>query len=78
MPSPLFTDRRPAVRLGQLIRTTRIDRGLRQEDLARRTEIATATLRRIEMGEVLGPSVFVVLRLLNELDLDPDQLQALV
>ncbi|WP_354595637.1 helix-turn-helix transcriptional regulator [Frigoribacterium sp. PvP054] len=77
MPSPLFTDRRPAARLGHLIRTTRRDRGLRQEDLARRASIATATLRRIEKGEVTGPSVFVVLRLLTELDLDAGHLRAL-
>ncbi|MBD8661399.1 helix-turn-helix transcriptional regulator [Frigoribacterium sp. CFBP 8754] len=76
MPSALFTDPRPAARLGNLIRTARVDRGMRQEDLARRSEIATATLRRIERGEGTGPSVFVVIRLLEELDLGVEHLNA--
>jgi transcriptional regulator with XRE-family HTH domain len=51
---------------------------MRQEDLARRSEIATATLRRIERGEGVGPSVFVVIRLLEELDLGVEHLNAVI
>ena len=74
----MFTDPGPAGRLGRLIRRTRIARGLRQEDLARRCEIATATLRRIEKGDGTGPSVFVVVRLFRELGLELDRLEALL
>ena len=77
MPSPLFTDPGPAGRLGDLIRNARVWRSLRQEDLARRCEISTATLRRIEKGDGTGPSVFVVVRLFHELGLELDRLTGL-
>ena len=73
----MFTDPGPVGRLGRLVRRTRIAQGLRQEDLARRCEIATATLRRIEKGDGTGPSVFVVVRLFHELGLELDRLEAL-
>lgn len=78
MPSALFTDTRPPARLGHLVRSARVDQGTRQEDLARRSGISNATLRRIERGEVTGPSVFVVLRLLQELDLGLEHLETLI
>jgi len=73
----LFTDPGPVGRLGHLIRNARVWRDLRQEDLARRCGISTATLRRIEKGDGTGPSVFVVVRLFHELGLELDRLEAL-
>ncbi|WP_399539858.1 helix-turn-helix domain-containing protein [uncultured Frigoribacterium sp.] len=78
MPSPLFSDPGPAGRLGRLVRHARIAMGLRQEDVARRCEIATATLRRIETGQGTGPSVFVVVRLFRELGLELGRLDELI
>lgn len=77
MPRPLHIAFERALRLGHLLRDTRIERGIRQEDLARTVDIATATLRRIEAGEGKGPNVFVVMRLFDELELDLELLSDL-
>ncbi|QHC69364.1 helix-turn-helix transcriptional regulator [Rathayibacter sp. VKM Ac-2801] len=69
MPRPLRATTDDARRLGAHIRRARIERGVRQEDLARYADVGTATLRRIESGGQDNPSLFVIFRLLDQLDL---------
>ncbi|ROS48870.1 helix-turn-helix domain-containing protein [Frigoribacterium sp. PhB24] len=66
-----------AVLLGRQIRLARSASGMRQEDLSSLVGIGVATLRRIERGETAHPSVFVVTRLLYELELSPNVLLAI-
>ncbi|NRG42603.1 helix-turn-helix transcriptional regulator [Rathayibacter sp. VKM Ac-2835] len=69
MPRPLRPTTDDARRLGAHLRGARVERGIRQEDLARCADIGTATLRRIETGGQDNPSLFVIVRLLDQLDL---------
>ncbi|PTL72791.1 XRE family transcriptional regulator [Rathayibacter caricis DSM 15933] len=78
MPRPLHATTDSARRLGAHLRRARLERGLRQEDLARDADVGTATLRRIERGDQDNLSVFVVLRLLNQLDLPAATLDRII
>ncbi|MDY0912236.1 helix-turn-helix transcriptional regulator [Rathayibacter festucae] len=69
MPRPLRSTTDDARRLGAHLRRARLHRGLRQEDLARHADVGTATLRRIERGDQDNPSLFVIVRLLEQLEL---------
>ncbi|WP_432955955.1 helix-turn-helix domain-containing protein [Micromonospora haikouensis] len=56
--------------LATRLRTLRTDRGLTQEQLAGRAQIAVSTLRKIESGRVIEPGYFTMLSLANALGID--------
>ena len=56
--------------LATRLRTLRIDRGLTQEQLAGRAQVAVSTLRKIESGRVIEPGYFTMLSLANALGID--------
>jgi DNA-binding XRE family transcriptional regulator len=69
-----------ASRLALRLRSVRNARGLTQEQLAARAQVAVSTLRKIESGRVVEPGYFTVLSLaavleiqLHELEVEPGQ-----
>lgn len=56
--------------LATRLRVLRADRGLTQEQLAGRAQVAVSTLRKIESGRVIEPGYFTVLSLANALGID--------
>jgi transcriptional regulator with XRE-family HTH domain len=48
----------------------RVDRGLTQEQLAGRAQVAVSTLRKIESGRVVEPGYFTMLSLAKALSID--------
>jgi transcriptional regulator with XRE-family HTH domain len=48
----------------------RTDKGLTQEQLAGRAQVAVSTLRKIESGRVVEPGYFTMLSLANALGVD--------
>jgi transcriptional regulator with XRE-family HTH domain len=63
-----------SARLGEVVARSRRARGLRQEDLARAVGVGTSSIRLIERGHALGPSVFTVLRIFRTLEVDLSEL----
>lgn len=59
--------------IGQIIKTARIKNSLSQEKLAELTEITPTHLKHIESGH-RKPSVEVLFKLLNTLDISPKEL----
>ncbi|WP_167454742.1 helix-turn-helix domain-containing protein [Micromonospora arborensis] len=64
-----------ANRLSARLRSARIERGLTQEQLAARAQVAVSTLRKIESGQVVEPGYFTVLSLASALALGLGDLQ---
>ncbi|HET8658935.1 MAG TPA: helix-turn-helix transcriptional regulator [Micromonosporaceae bacterium] len=56
-----------ASRLAVRLRVLRRDRGMTQEQLAARAQVAVSTLRKIESGRVVEPGYFTVLSLASAL-----------
>ena len=56
--------------LAARLRATRATRGLTQEQLASRAQIAVSTLRKIESGRVVEPGYFTMLSLAHALRID--------
>ncbi|MFS0703460.1 helix-turn-helix transcriptional regulator [Cellulomonas sp. 179-A 9B4 NHS] len=54
--------------LGQAIRRLRLRRSLTQVELARRAGVSRQWLISIEQGQINGPDLGLVMRLLDELD----------
>lgn len=60
--------------LAKNIRKLRKEKGLSQDDLARKANIPFTTLTKIETGVIKKPSVFTVERIGNALGVSVDQL----
>lgn len=63
-------------RLAASIRSTREDRELSAESMARAADLSVDTVRRIERGVVPNPGFFTVVAMARVLDLDLDGLAA--
>ena len=61
------------VQLGKQIKKYRVERGLRQKDLAKRVYSTTNTISRLEIGNT-GCSLEMLLAIANALELSPDVL----
>lgn len=66
-----------SLRLGVVVAGARRARGLRQEDLAHAVGVGTSSIRLIERGHALGPSLFTVLRIFRELGIGLSELDDL-
>ena len=60
--------------LAKNIRKLRKEKGLSQDDLARKANIPFTTLTKIETGVIKKPSVFVVAKIAKSLDITVDDL----
>ncbi|MBD3156471.1 helix-turn-helix domain-containing protein [Candidatus Peregrinibacteria bacterium] len=60
--------------LGQKIQKLRKEKGLSQDELARKADIPYTTLTKIEIGVIKKPSVFAVAKIAEALDVSLDQL----
>jgi ribosome-binding protein aMBF1 (putative translation factor) len=60
--------------LAARLRALRTDRGLTQEQLASRAQVAVSTLRKIESGRVVEPGYFTMLALVKALGIDLHEL----
>jgi transcriptional regulator with XRE-family HTH domain len=60
--------------LAARLRELRTDRGLTQEQLAGRAQVAVSTLRKIESGRVVEPGYFTMLSLAKALGIDLHEL----
>ncbi|WP_442934131.1 helix-turn-helix domain-containing protein [Micromonospora sp. CPCC 205561] len=56
--------------LATRLRALRTERGLTQEQLAGRAQVAVSTLRKIESGRVIEPGYFTMLSLANALGIE--------
>ncbi|MFC8301654.1 helix-turn-helix domain-containing protein [Micromonospora orduensis] len=56
------------------LRALRSDKGMTQEQLAGRAQVAVSTLRKIESGRVVEPGYFTILALANAMGVDPHEL----
>ncbi|MEV4495027.1 helix-turn-helix transcriptional regulator [Micromonospora arborensis] len=56
--------------LATRLRTLRAERGLTQEQLAGRAQVAVSTLRKIESGRVIEPGYFTMVSLANALGIE--------
>lgn len=57
------SERAQGERLGAAIAAARRDRGQTQEEVARRTDMALSTLRKIERGGTCDPSFFTIAKI---------------
>lgn len=60
--------------LGQKIQRLRKEKGLSQDELARKADIPYTTLTKIEIGVIKKPSVFAVAKIAEALDIDINDL----
>lgn len=67
-------DRKQDDNLGQKIQKLRKEKGLSQDELARKADIPYTTLTKIEIGVIKKPSVFAVAKIAEALDLDINDL----
>jgi len=67
--------REQAEQLAARLRALRMARGLTQEQLAARAQVAVSTLRKIESVRVVEPGYFTVLSIAAALDVDLDPLR---
>lgn len=70
-------DRRVDNELGRLLREVRLRRGLSQEAVALRAGLAVFTYARIERGRSANPTLRTSLRILEVLDIRPEELAML-
>jgi transcriptional regulator with XRE-family HTH domain len=63
-------ERRRARLVGVEIGKQRNDANLTQEELARRSHVATSTLRKVEAGATVNPGVFTMVSICAALSLD--------
>lgn len=62
--------------LGWAIRAVRLEKGLRQRDLAEAADIDATWISRLENGKVESPRYLTLRRISEALDLTPEQLLA--
>lgn len=67
-------DRKQVENLGEKIQRLRKEKGLSQDELARKADIPYTTLTKIEIGVIKKPSVFAVAKIANALDISIDNL----
>lgn len=67
-------DRSQVESLGEKIQRLRKDKGLSQDELARKADIPYTTLTKIEIGVIKKPSVFAVAKIAEALDIDINDL----
>ena len=67
-------DRAQVESLGEKIQRLRKDKGLSQDELARKANIPYTTLTKIEIGVIKKPSVFAVAKIAEALDIDINDL----
>ena len=67
-------DRKQDDNLGQKIQKLRKEKGLSQDELARKADIPYTTLTKIEIGVIKKPSVFAVAKIAEALDIDINDL----
>lgn len=60
--------------LGQKIQKLRKEKGMSQDELARKADIPYTTLTKIEIGVVKKPSVFAVAKIAEALEVNLDDL----
>lgn len=60
--------------LGQKIQKLRREKGLSQDELARKADIPYTTLTKIEIGVIKKPSIFAVAKIAEALDIDINDL----
>jgi DNA-binding XRE family transcriptional regulator len=58
------------------LRSIRVDKGLTQEQLANRAQVAVSTLRKIESGRVVEPGLFTMLSIAAALGVSLRELDA--
>lgn len=68
----------PAADLQRRLRRARQDANITQEDLARKTDLSLAALRKIEGGWTQEPGIFTVLALWRALQLPVAELEELL
>lgn len=67
-------DRKQVENLGEKIQRLRKEKGLSQDELARKADIPYTTLTKIEIGVIKKPSVFAVAKIAEALDISLDEL----
>lgn len=67
-------DRKQVENLGEKIQRLRKEKGLSQDELARKADIPYTTLTKIEIGVIKKPSVFAVAKIAEALDISIDDL----
>lgn len=67
-------DSKQGENLGQKIQGLRKEKGLSQDELARKADIPYTTLTKIEIGVIKKPSVFAVAKIAEALDIDINDL----
>lgn len=67
-------DRKQDDNLGRKIQKLRKEKGLSQDELARKADIPYTTLTKIEIGVIKKPSVFAVAKIAEALDVDINDL----
>ena len=67
-------DRKQVENLGEKIQRLRKDKGLSQDELARKADIPYTTLTKIEICVIKKPSVFAVAKIADALDISLDKL----
>ena len=67
-------DRSQVESLGEKIQRLRKEKGLSQDELARKADIPYTTLTKIEIGVIKKPSVFAVAKIAEALDISLDKL----
>lgn len=60
--------------LGQKIQKLRKEKGMSQDELARKADIPYTTLTKIEIGVIKKPSVFAVAKIAEALEISLDEL----
>ncbi|MBU1151436.1 helix-turn-helix domain-containing protein [Patescibacteria group bacterium] len=60
--------------LGQKIQKLRKEKGMSQDELARKADIPYTTLTKIEIGVIKKPSVFAVAKIAEALEMSLDEL----
>ncbi|MGN9805594.1 helix-turn-helix domain-containing protein [Micromonospora sp. L32] len=60
--------------LARRLRSVRVQKGLTQEQLAVRAQVAVSTLRKIESGRVVEPGYFTMLSIAAALEIEIQEL----
>lgn len=64
-------NRDAARRLGRALRDARVAQRISREELAHRAQVSVSTVQKIEVGPVVEPGYFTVMRLAACLGVDP-------
>lgn len=67
-------DSKQGENLGEKIQKLRKEKGMSQDELARKADIPYTTLTKIEIGVIKKPSVFAVAKIAEALEISLDEL----